>query len=274
VTASALTSFGHGPVAAYEVMLALGACALVTVVAGRVAQDRLPRPRAFLWLAGTYVAAIAGARIGFAVTWLPSWSDALAALTRPDAAGFSSFGALGAAAPIGWLLARRLRLPFERLVGPLVVGGCALGALLRVGCFLAGCCHGRPTTLPWGIVDAGGAAAQAFGTGVAVHPSPLYESALLAVIALWLARSCGRAERPARVPSETTAAAWAVAAYLAGRFGLEFLRFHPATYAELSVAQWLCALLLAMAAGWAALRSTGRRTPAGFGVYGRWRTTA
>ena len=35
----------------------------------------------------------------------------------------------------------------------------------RVGCFLAGCCYGRPTDLPWGVVFTNPLAAENVGTG-------------------------------------------------------------------------------------------------------------
>lgn len=38
----------------------------------------------------------------------------------------------------------------------------------RLGCFVAGCCHGVPTTMPWGID---------FGDGIHRHPTQLYEMA-------------------------------------------------------------------------------------------------
>lgn len=60
--------------------------------------------------------------------------------------------------------------------GDILASPTALGlAIGRVGCFLTGCCYGKPTTLPWGVV---------FPTGhpthpLHVHPSQLYETALL-----------------------------------------------------------------------------------------------
>jgi phosphatidylglycerol---prolipoprotein diacylglyceryl transferase len=52
----------------------------------------------------------------------------------------------------------------------------ALGLFFgRIGCFLAGCCWGRPTTLPWGVTfrDPESFAAM---HDVPLHPTQLYES--------------------------------------------------------------------------------------------------
>jgi phosphatidylglycerol---prolipoprotein diacylglyceryl transferase len=56
----------------------------------------------------------------------------------------------------------------------------ALGhAIGRVGCFAAGCCFGKPTSLPWAVTFTSEVAARISGTPlhVAVHPTQLYEAA-------------------------------------------------------------------------------------------------
>src|SRR5262245_21476730 len=57
--------------------------------------------------------------------------------------------------------------------------GIALGHVVgRFGCFFAGCCFGKPTTMPWGIVFTDPFAAANVGTplGVHLHPTQLYEA--------------------------------------------------------------------------------------------------
>jgi phosphatidylglycerol---prolipoprotein diacylglyceryl transferase len=57
--------------------------------------------------------------------------------------------------------------------------GLPLGhAIGRLGCFMAGCCYGKPTTLPWGITFTNPIASRLVGTplGVPLHPTELYES--------------------------------------------------------------------------------------------------
>jgi phosphatidylglycerol---prolipoprotein diacylglyceryl transferase len=59
-------------------------------------------------------------------------------------------------------------------------GALPLGhAIGRLGCFAAGCCYGKPTTLPWAVTFTNPAAQQIAGTplGVHLHPTQLYESA-------------------------------------------------------------------------------------------------
>jgi phosphatidylglycerol:prolipoprotein diacylglycerol transferase len=49
----------------------------------------------------------------------------------------------------------------------------------RLGCFAAGCCYGKPTSLPWGVTFTSDAAARLAGTPLhaALHPAQLYEAA-------------------------------------------------------------------------------------------------
>jgi phosphatidylglycerol:prolipoprotein diacylglycerol transferase len=66
-------------------------------------------------------------------------------------------------------------LPTFDVASPSVALGHAIG---RVGCFMAGCCFGKPTTLPWGITFTSEVAARISGTplNVPLHPTQLYEA--------------------------------------------------------------------------------------------------
>jgi phosphatidylglycerol:prolipoprotein diacylglycerol transferase len=72
--------------------------------------------------------------------------------------------------------------------------GLALGhSIGRLGCFAAGCCYGKPTSLPWAIKFTNPIAAQIAGTplGIHLHPTQLYEAFaefLNFLILIWLGR--------------------------------------------------------------------------------------
>jgi phosphatidylglycerol:prolipoprotein diacylglycerol transferase len=66
-------------------------------------------------------------------------------------------------------------------------------AIGRLGCFMAGCCYGKLTWLPWGVKFTSPIAEQLVGTpmGVALHPTQLYEAgAELAnfIFLIWLGK--------------------------------------------------------------------------------------
>ncbi len=58
-------------------------------------------------------------------------------------------------------------------------------AIGRIGCFLAGCCYGKPTTLPWGII-LNSDMQPPYLHNVHLHPVQLYESFLLFLLFLFL----------------------------------------------------------------------------------------
>lgn len=76
------------------------------------------------------------------------------------------------------------------LCAPAIALGQAIG---RLGCFMAGCCYGRPSDLPWSVTFKDPAAAELVGTplGVPLHPVQIYESLItlsLFLFLLWLSK--------------------------------------------------------------------------------------
>jgi len=66
-------------------------------------------------------------------------------------------------------------LPVLDLCAAPVALGHAIG---RIGCFAAGCCYGKPTTLPWGVTFTSPIAEKVAGTplNIRLHPTQLYEA--------------------------------------------------------------------------------------------------
>ena len=98
-------------------------------------------------------------------------------------------GLLLALAASAWYL-RKAQLP-AWTVADLCAPGIALGqAIGRLGCLSAGCCYGKPTTLPWGITFTSRYAFDNVGVplNTPLHPTQLYESVgtfLLFVYLMW-----------------------------------------------------------------------------------------
>jgi phosphatidylglycerol---prolipoprotein diacylglyceryl transferase len=70
------------------------------------------------------------------------------------------------------------KLPFLGVLD-LASAPVALGhSIGRVGCFVAGCCYGKPTSLPWGVTFTSPIAERIAGTplNVSLHPTQLYEA--------------------------------------------------------------------------------------------------
>ena len=88
------------------------------------------------------------------------------------------YGGLVVAFVVGIWYMRRHKLAVWKTADA-IAPGIALGHVVgRFGCLLAGCCYGKPTTLPWGITFTDAFAASNVGTPlhIALHPTQLYEA--------------------------------------------------------------------------------------------------
>lgn len=134
--------------------------------------------------------------------------------------------------------------PKKRYLGPADYFGAALPlghAIGRVGCFLQACCHGKPTSLPWGAAytDPRGGLNAAL-LGLPLHPVQLYEAAgdlvISAAVAFWVLPRI----RAARWKYGTAFFGY-IAAYSVMRFFTEFARGDDRGFflsARLSPSQW------------------------------------
>lgn len=168
---------------------------LVAMVAGLVgarARYVWERPQEFL---GTHAHPVA-------------WTTAIAHMVDFDSGGMVWYGGLSLATLAVVLLVWRLRLPIlavADLVAPALLVGLGIG---RIGCFVNGCCYGRPTDVPWAVVH----------DHVLVHPTQLYETIACGLLAgvLWWGWRHRRADG--------VIACWGVIGYGVWRFLNEGLR--------------------------------------------------
>ncbi|MEO0140586.1 MAG: prolipoprotein diacylglyceryl transferase family protein [candidate division WOR-3 bacterium] len=142
--------------------------------------------------------------------------------------GESSFGSFFGALFLVMLGSLITGVRFLILADSLTVGGLVLGVLGRIGCFLNGCCFGRPTSLPWAV---------RFPLSVyRVHPTQLYEAGLVLVFLFAVFVCRGRFKKDGLLFFLTTIF-WG-----AERFFLEFLRVTPRSFIPaLSWDQWIAA---------------------------------
>jgi len=88
------------------------------------------------------------------------------------------YGGLIAATVFGLWTLRRRKLPLwpvADLLAPSVALGEAIG---RIGCLSAGCCYGRPASVPWAITFTDPYTLESIGTplGIPLHPTQIYLS--------------------------------------------------------------------------------------------------
>jgi phosphatidylglycerol---prolipoprotein diacylglyceryl transferase len=117
---------------------------------------------------------------------------------------------------IGWFLAilitkkiLKIKTRYGNAIAPWASLWIAIG---RIGCFLHGCCYGKPTSLPW-WVD--------FWDGIFRHPTQIYEIIYLLILSVILLRYYKKDPKP-----------WILfdfflLFYFGFRFFIEFIRVEP-----------------------------------------------
>ena len=168
-----------------------------------------------------------------------SWADFMTLIRS----GGVFYGGLVAAVGVGFYQLRKHRLPLWPSCD-LFAPGIALGYMVgRLGCLMAGCCYGKPTTVAWAITFTDPAANFNVGTplNVPLHPTQLYESAAGLVILLALLAIERRAN------SYAGRTFWSfVGLYAVLRFVIEFYRGDDRglVFGAISTSQFISLILL------------------------------
>jgi phosphatidylglycerol:prolipoprotein diacylglycerol transferase len=134
------------------------------------------------------IAALIGAKALLLVVDFDQFRQSPAELLSLARSGGVFYGGLILAVLVAFWYINKHRMPFWTTCD-VFAPGIALGHVTgRLGCFAAGCCYGRPTTLPWGITFHNPLAAANVGTplGIPLHPTQLYEAGAELIILLVL----------------------------------------------------------------------------------------
>jgi len=182
---------GSFPINTYGVFLALAFLCAILITVKLAARDGLPREKIYdlcLWM---LLCSLIGSKILMFFTE-PEYRDHPLQLISLDflRSGGVFYGGLIGAILSGYFLMRRYQLPWWKTADA-CAPGIAIGNFFgRQGCFAAGCCWGKPTTLPWGVKFTElGHEITGVPLDVRLHPTQLYESfAMLLVFffLLWL----------------------------------------------------------------------------------------
>ena len=183
-----LFRIGSFPVNTYGVFLAIAFLCAIMITAKLAARDGLPRERVYdlcLWM---LLAGLVGSKILMLFTEPEYRANPLNLLSLDFLrSGGVFYGGLLGAVAAGYFLMKRYKLPWWQTADA-CAPGIAIGNFFgRQGCFAAGCCWGKPTTLPWGVQF------SELGheiTGVPIdahlHPTQLYESFAMLLVFLFL----------------------------------------------------------------------------------------
>ena len=173
-----LFRIGSFPINTYGVFLAIAFLCAILISVKLAARDGLPREKIYdlsLWM---LVASLIGSKVLMLFTE-PEYRDHPWQLLSLDflRSGGVFYGGLIGAILMGYFLMKRYRLPWWKTADA-CAPGIAIGNFFgRQGCFAAGCCWGKPTSLPWGVKFTElGHEITGVPTNTYLHPTQLYES--------------------------------------------------------------------------------------------------
>ena len=170
------------------------------------------------------VSALVGAKLLLLIVEFDKFTGDPGELLNLARSGGVFYGGLIAAVGVALWYLRRHRMPMWTVTDTFAPG-IALGHVVgRLGCLFAGCCFGRPTSVPWAITFHNEFAARNVGTplGIPLHPTQLYEAgAELIILLILLATERRRGYFPGRT-------FWTyMLLYGISRFIIEFYRYDP-----------------------------------------------
>src|SRR5262245_32514132 len=145
--------FELGPVTVYTYGLLLAAAYLLGLQLAIVRARARGLDHARVLDLGIYIiiSALVGAKLLLLITDFRTFTADPRELLTLIRSGGVFYGGLILAVAVALLYIRRIGLPLWTTCD-VFAPGIALGHVIgRFGCVFAGCCYGKPTTLPWGI---------------------------------------------------------------------------------------------------------------------------
>ncbi|MCW5889691.1 MAG: prolipoprotein diacylglyceryl transferase [bacterium] len=227
-------------VSAYGLCLGIGFVTGALAVRPFAARRGIP-PRRFEDVAlVTAAVAVIGSRLLYVAQHPTAFAGDWTAILRPwSSGGLVMYGGAIPAVLAAFLAFRRWGIdPWRGLDAG--APGIALGmACTRLGCFLAGCCLGTPSDVPWAVTMP--------GDGVARHPAQLYA----AVAGLAIFAALHALDRTPRRPGALFRAFLLL--WLPVGFALDGVRAYdaaayPIAVVPLTLSQWIALALFAWAA--------------------------
>jgi phosphatidylglycerol---prolipoprotein diacylglyceryl transferase len=218
-----LFHIGNFPINTYGVFLALAFLCAILIAVRLAARDGLPKEKIYdlsLWM---LLASLVGSKVLMLFTE-PEYRDHPLGLLSLDflRSGGVFYGGLIGAVLTGYFLMKRYHLPWWKTADACAPGIAVGNFFGRQGCFSAGCCWGKPTTLPWGVKFTElGHDITGVPTNVYLHPTQLYESFAMLIVFLFLLWLHKRKQFSGQV-----ILAYALL-YSVVRFLIEFLRDDP-----------------------------------------------
>lgn len=169
-----LFQIGSFRIHTYGVFIALGFLTGI-ILALREAKRVGEKPEKILDLAFyLIIAAIVGSRLLYIILNYRYYMENPLEMVKIWSGGLVFYGGFVLALVVGISYIRKNHLPLWKtvdVIAPSIAIGQAIG---RLGCFSAGCCYGKVTTLPWAVTFSNPESLA--NLGVPLHPTQLYSS--------------------------------------------------------------------------------------------------
>jgi|SRR6516225_1027195 phosphatidylglycerol:prolipoprotein diacylglycerol transferase len=191
--------FELGPITVYTYGLLLASAYLLGLKLAMVRAKSYGLDQARVLDLGIYIiiSALVGAKLLLFITDFRTFVDNPRELLTLARSGGVFYGGLILAVAVALWYIGRIGLPLWTTCDAFAPG-IAIGHVVgRFGCFFAGCCYGKPTSMPWGITFTDPYAAANVGTplNVRLHPTQLYEAGAEALILVVLLLTESRGKR-------------------------------------------------------------------------------
>ena len=164
---------------------------------------------------------IIGGRLLYVIFHWSQYDNDLLGIIRLWEGGMMFYGGFIGAVIASVLYLRKEKIPIM-LLGDLISPSIALGEFFtRIGCFLNGCCFGKPSNLPWAIKFPYDCVAGRSPVGhLHLHPTQLYTSLFSLLLFLFLQRTLVKKHYNGQI--------FALYLIMSGafRFGIDFIRFY------------------------------------------------
>lgn len=244
-----LIDVGFFEIRSYGFMLALSFLAGI-YVAGWRAKRYGVNPQYILDLSVYIIlAAVVGSRLLYVVFHLGEFQNPLEVFALWQG-GATFYGGMLLAIAVSYAYTSRKKLAFLQ-VADIIAPSIALGLFFtRIGCFMSGCCYGKPTTLAIGVhfppdsaagASAARAAMEAGVSSVALHPTQLYSSFYgIAIFGILMVLEPVLRKRGAMFGA-------LLVLYGIARFVVDFFRYYEANarvFMNLTFNQWISVALL------------------------------
>jgi phosphatidylglycerol:prolipoprotein diacylglycerol transferase len=139
------------PVNTFGFMMVVGFIAAVSLIR-RLSRNITPDPQ-LITNAALYslIAGVVGARLFYVIHHFDRLDAGVLSIFAIWRGGLELYGAVIFAIPIIFLYLLYHKLPIRHYLDILAIGLMLALALGRIGCFMRGCCFGKPTDLPWAV---------------------------------------------------------------------------------------------------------------------------